>query len=155
MMVKPTLAQDYTNFNSTCSLHVIHPQLVKWNIYFYILIYIFGLQKWNIYVDAICSAANTCCFSLVAVWLISHRPVLRRASADFLRDFQTFLPIFRHCTMPSWAVYSARVVAVEIVQFLRFSTKIVWCPLDVCKLHTSILPWMTLQNAKQVLWNFR
>jgi len=31
------------NVNSRCSLHVIHPQLLKRNIYF--CIYMFGLQK--------------------------------------------------------------------------------------------------------------
>ena len=41
MDIKTTLAQD--NLNSTCPLHVIHPQLLKPNIYF--CIYIFGLQK--------------------------------------------------------------------------------------------------------------
>ena len=41
--VKNTRAQDYKKSNSTCSLHVIHPQLLMRNIYF--CIYIFGLQK--------------------------------------------------------------------------------------------------------------
>jgi len=36
-----TLAQDCKHFNSTCSLHVYHPQLLKRNIHF--CIYVLGL----------------------------------------------------------------------------------------------------------------
>jgi len=43
MEVKTTLVQDCKNVNSTCSWHVIRPQLLKQSIYF--CIYIFGLQK--------------------------------------------------------------------------------------------------------------
>jgi len=71
MKVKPTLAQNCKHFNSPCSLHVIHPQLLKPNIYF--CIYIFGFQKSNIYVDELCTSAKTCCLSQVAVRLIKHR----------------------------------------------------------------------------------
>jgi len=42
MEVKATLAQECNNCNSTCSLHVIHPQLLKRKNIF---VYTHGLQK--------------------------------------------------------------------------------------------------------------
>jgi len=42
---------------------------------------VFGLQKWNIYVDAICTSAKTRRFLSVAVRLIKHRLVPGRASS--------------------------------------------------------------------------
>jgi len=72
MVMETTLAQDCKNSNSTCLLHFNHPQL-KRNIYF--CIYDFGLEKWYIYVNAICTSAKTRRFSPVAIRLIKHRPV--------------------------------------------------------------------------------
>ena len=43
-------------------------------------IYVFGLKKWYIYVNAICTSAKTRRFSPVAVRLIKHRPVPGRES---------------------------------------------------------------------------
>ena len=84
--------------HGTCSLHVIHPQLLKRNIYLYYLF--FCLWKGNIYVDAMCTSASTRRFSPVAVWLIKHRPVHGGSSGDLFRDFRKFLALFRHLTKP-------------------------------------------------------
>ena len=56
--------------------------------------------------------------SPVAVRLIKHRSVPGPTSVNLLRDFQKFLVLFRHRTMPDQALYSARTVAVEIVRFM-------------------------------------
>jgi len=83
--------------NSTCSLHINHPQLLKRNIYF--CIYVF----WSLKVKYLCKCNMVFCkkrrISPVAVWLIKHRPVPRRASADLLSDFFNFLALVKHRTM--------------------------------------------------------
>jgi len=68
------------NCNSTCSLDVIHPQLLKRYIYFCIYIFVFK-SAISMFVDAICTSANTRRFSPVALRLINHRPVPGRASS--------------------------------------------------------------------------
>jgi len=96
MDVKTTLAHDCKHFNSTFSLHGIHPHLLKRNIY----TWVFVLHKWNIYTNSICTSAYTRRFSSVTVRLVKHRPVPGRASADLYRDFRKFLALFTHRTSP-------------------------------------------------------
>jgi len=168
MVMETTLAQDCKNFNSTCSLHGNHPQLLKRNIYF--CIYVFGLQKWYIYVNAICTSAKTGRFSPVAVRLIKHRPVPGRASSGARTGIGRFVKrcswrlsdivrcLAGHRTVPSRApfesydnfLYKNRPVPVRCVQTpagLRPGTA--RCPADV------ILPLMTLTNAVRAPWNFK
>jgi len=116
---------------SNCSLHVIHPQLLKRNQHF--CIYSFGLQTWYIYGDTVCTSADTRRFSPVALRLIQHRPVPRRASSDMIRNFWKYLALFRHRMMPGQAPYGAQTVVVEIVRF-KCSPKVVRCQYDVCNL---------------------
>jgi len=71
-------------------------------IYIFVFMF-FRLKKWNIYVNAIWTSAKPSRFSPVAVWLIKHRPVPGRASADLLSDFWKFLALVRHRTMPGRA----------------------------------------------------
>jgi len=74
------------NFNSSCSLHVKYPELLKRNIYFYLCFW--SLQvKYIYYVNVIFTSAKTRRFSLVSVRLVKHRNVPGLASADSLRDF--------------------------------------------------------------------
>jgi len=61
-----------------------------------------------------CLSAQTRRFSPVAVRLIKHWPVPRRASAELLRDFFKFLALVRHRTMPGPAPYGARTITVEL-----------------------------------------
>ena len=64
MEVKTTLAQDHRNCDSTCSVRLIHPQLLERNLYF--CIYKHGLQNRNdknMYEDAMCYSENTRRFS--------------------------------------------------------------------------------------------
>jgi len=56
MEVKTTLAQNCKKINSTCSLHVIHRQLLKRNIYYFMDV--LGLQKRNIDAIHVCSSLN-------------------------------------------------------------------------------------------------
>ena len=70
----------------------------------------FGLHKWNIYTDSICTSANTRRFSPVAVRLIKHRPDGHRPIC--IEIFESSL-LFSHIV---------RTVAVEIVRF-EFQTK--------------------------------
>ena len=71
MVMKTTLAQDCKNFNSTCSLHVNHPQLLKRNIFFLYLCF------WSLAVKYLCKCNMYFCKNTVP----------GRASADLLRDF--------------------------------------------------------------------
>ena len=92
------IAKDCKHFNVTCSLRVIHPQLLK-QIIIYFCIYMLSLQKWNIYVGALCTYANTFRFSPVAVK--THQPICKKIFESYWRF--------------SDIMYDARTVAVEIV----------------------------------------
>ena len=102
MEVKPTLAQYCSNHNSTCSLHVIHPQRKR---YFCFFIHRDSRSKTirnktNMYVNAICASENTGICRL-----------LRRFSISSWR-FQGL-----HRTMPGRAPFGTRTVALEIGRF--------------------------------------
>jgi len=68
---------------------------------------VFGIQKWNIYVNVICTFANRHRSSPVAVRLIKHRPVPGRASFGAQTDigrcvkrFSKVDELFRYRTVP-------------------------------------------------------
>ena len=100
MVIKTTLAQDCKKFNSTCSLHVYHPQLLNRNVY--ILYYVFCLEmkylyKYNMFfckntslLTGGSSTHKTSAGGLTGIVRCpdGHRPVPGRASADLLRDFR-------------------------------------------------------------------
>ena len=126
---KPHFLKKFSKkFNSTCLLHVNHHKLLRRNIYF--CIYVFGLQKRNVSVDAICASVKNDAShrrkfvsKQIGRWPDGHRPVPRYvsrwASADLLRDFLKSLVYVRHSTMLGQAPYGARVVAIGIVR-LKF-----------------------------------
>jgi len=96
----------HQHFNTTCLLHVNHPQLLKRNIY--IWIYVFGLGKRNIYVYTICTSAKTRRFSPVAVRLIKHRPVPGRASSGARTGIGRFVKRFFKVPGACQTSYDAR-----------------------------------------------
>jgi len=106
MVMETTLAQDCKIFNSTGSLHVNPPQLLKRNIYF--CIYVFGFQKWYIYVNTICTSAKTRRFSPVAVQLIKHRPVPGRASSGARTGIGRFVKRFVNVLSACQTSYDVR-----------------------------------------------
>jgi len=124
MEVKTKLAKDCNNINSTCSLHVIHPQVLKQKkICLYLLF-------WSSEVKYVCrfNVFLCKCTSFLADGSSTHKTsagarkciVRCLASADLLIYFEKFLAIFRHRTMPCRAQF-------------EFYTKIFRCPSDVCK----------------------
>jgi len=100
MDVKTTLAQDCKHFNCTFSLHVIHPKLLKRNIYNWI--YVFGLHKWNIYTDSICTSANTRRFSPVAVRLIKQSLGFSKVPCSFHTSYDARPGIVRCLNGRRW-----------------------------------------------------
>ena len=124
MEVKTKLAKDCNNINSTCSLHIINPQLLKQkNICLYLLF-------WSSEVKYVCRFNMFLCkyTSFLTGGSSTHKTsagtrkcsVRCPASADLLIYFGKFLALFRHRTMPYRAPF-------------EFYTKIVRCPSDVCK----------------------
>jgi len=103
---RPSTGRFLRNF----LLRVIHPQLLKRNVFF--CIYVFGLQKWNIYVNAICTrtSSNTRRLSSVAVRLIKHRPVPGRAWYDAQMGIDRFVQRFSKVPGAFQTSYDARPV---------------------------------------------
>jgi len=103
-----TLPQDCKSFNSTCSLHVIYPLLLKGNTYF--CIYMFGLRS---------ERSMQVQYVFLQIHVASHRgPSTHKKSAGVqtgivrcpdghrqyrLGDFRKFLVLFKYRTMPARA----------------------------------------------------
>ena len=95
---KHTCSRLQKKFNSTCSLHINHPQLLKRNIYFCIYELwsskVKYLRKCNMFFGK-----NT---SLLTGGILTHK---------------NFLALVRHRTMPGRAPYGVRTGAVRIVRY--------------------------------------
>ena len=120
-------------FNSTCSLHVLHPQLLKRNIYFCIYTFWFLEVKYLFW----CNKYFCKYTSLLTGCSSTHKTSAgaRTGVGRFVKRF-TKVP----------GAFQTSNDAIE--------TKIVRCTSDVYKRHV-ILPSMTLQNTVREPWNFK
>ena len=137
-------------FNSTCSLHIIHPQLLKRNIYFCIYV------VWSLKVKYLCKCNMYFCknTSLLTGGYSTH--ITSAGAWTCIGRYDTrFLKVSGACQTS----YDAQPGTVGIVRFEFKKNRTVpvrcvqtpgavRCPADV------ILPSMTLPNAVRAPWNF-
>jgi len=151
--VNTILAQDCSNCDSTCLVHVIHLQLFKRNMYF--STYIHGLQKWyeKIYADAMCTSENTHCCLTSTGGSSTHKPS-NSAQTVILESSWRFSVIVR-CPTARLMMPGRLPLKSYDLDFKQYSSVHVWCvenPTVRCPADVT-LPSMTLQNFVRMPWN--
>ena len=155
MVMKTTLAKDCKNYNSTCSLHVNHPQLINRNIFLYLC---FG----SLEVKYLCKCNMFFCKNTS---LLTGCSSTNKTSACARMVIGQFVKRFFNVLCACQTSYYVRLGTLESYDnFLNKNRPVpvrceqtpdgrrpdtVRCSADV------VLPSMTLPNAVRSPWNFK